>query len=250
MIITVIGQKGGTGKTTTAATIAAGLGRRRKHVLLIDLDAQCNLSLAVGCTENINTIEDVLIGRIRADEAITTIGEYNIIPGRGGLVTLELHSAEALKNAIEPAAQQFDFIVIDTPPNLSLLTLNALTAAHAAIIPVQADLFSLQSLNYLSDTINAIRGTTNPDLRILGILINRYNSRAKFVQTVSEHLNEAAATLGTTVFQTPIRESVIIKEAQACQKSIFAYAPKSKQAADFSAVIKEILKRVKNDGKA
>lgn len=164
MILAIVSQKGGVGKTTTAAMIAAGLARKRRHVLLVDLDAQCNLSLAVGAMDCLYTVKDVLIGAATAQEAVKEIGEYAVIPGSEGLTTLELASADAVKTALGPVADLYDFIVLDTPPHLSMITLNALTAAQAAIVTLQADLFSLQSLTALSDTLTSRAGDNKPRL--------------------------------------------------------------------------------------
>lgn len=249
MILSIVSQKGGVGKTTTAAMIAAGLALKNKRALLVDLDAQCNLSLAVGALGSQYNIKDVLTGQIDAPTAVVETGQYKIISGSGELATLEVDSTDSIKNALAPLSSQYDFIILDTPPHLSLITINALTASDAAIITLQADLFSLQSLAQLTETINAVKSTTNPGLSILGLLINRYNGRAGFSQAFAEHINAAAGELNTTVFKTPIRESVIVKEAVASQKSIFEYAPRAKQTEDFNALINDILKRVKQHGK-
>lgn len=249
MILSIVSQKGGVGKTTTAVMLAAGLAFKKKKVLLVDLDAQCNLSLAVGALENPLTIKDILTGAANIQEAIMETGQYKTIAGSRELAAWEPDKADAIKAALKPLNDQYDFIILDTPPHLSLITINALTASDVAIITAQADIFSLQSLGQLTDTINAVKTATNQNLKILGLLINRYNRRAGFSQAFAEHINTAAKELDTTVFKTPIRESVVVKEAIASQKSIFEYAPKANQTDDFWALVNETLKRVKNDNK-
>lgn len=250
MILSVISQKGGVGKTTTALTIAAGLAmtKTKKRVLLVDLDAQCNLSLTEGVLNNPLTINDVLTGNANVLDVIIPSARYDVIAGSEALATLELNDPNVIKNALNPAAQQYDYIVLDTPPHLGLMTINALVASNAAIIIVQADLYSLQSLAQLTDTINAVKAAKNPDLNVLGILINRFYSRATYSKTFAEHITNTANELQTSIFKTPIRESIVVKEALANQKSIFDYAPKASQTADYVALINDILKRVKQHG--
>lgn len=248
MILSIISQKGGVGKTTTALTAAAGLALAKKKVLLIDLDAQCNLSLSVGAINNEYTIADVLTGDINLLDAITSSDHYDIVAGSQALAMLELGSPNVINEILSSVAANYDFIILDTPPHLSLMTINAVVASDATIIIVQADLYSLHSLTQLTETISTIKAQANTDLKVLGILINRYYSRAAYSQAFAEHITTAAKELETSIFKMPIRESVVIKEALASQKSIFEYAPKANQTADYMALINDILKRVKQYG--
>lgn len=245
MILSIISQKGGVGKTTTALTVAAGLALVKKKVLLVDLDAQCNLSLSEGVLNSAVTIEDVLTGTVSIFDAVKTLGRYDIIPGSQALAMLELDGPDIIKDVLSPLAKQYDFIILDTPPHLGLMTINALVASDETIIIAQADLYSLHSLTQLTETVNAVKASANRNLKVLGILINRFYSRASYSQTFAEYITKAANELETSIFKMAIRESVVIKEALGNQKSIFEYAPKANQTADYVALVNDILKRVK-----
>lgn len=248
MILSIISQKGGVGKTTTAVTLAAGLAHKKKKVLLVDLDGQCNLSMATGALTTGKTIIDVLESRCEAQEAIIEAGLYKTIAGHSNMVLWRPDKADMLKLALTPLVGLFDYIILDTPPQLGEIVINALAASNAAIITLQADFFSLQSLMQLKDTIDAVKTTSNPDLNILGLLINRYSARANLNQAIVAHITEAATQLGTTPYKTPIRESVIIREAIGQQQNIFDYAPRAAQTQDYEAFIKDTLKRIKQHG--
>lgn len=245
MILSVVSQKGGVGKTTTAITLAAGLARKKKKVLLIDLDAQCNLSLSENVINTETTVKDVLTGEVSIFDAIVSAEQYDIIASSHELAMLELNGPNVIKSVLSPAELKYDFIILDTPPHLSLMTINAVVASDATIIIVQADLYSLHSLTQLTETISTIKAEANSNLKVLGILINRFYSRAAYSQAFAEHITQAAKDLETSIFKIPIRESVVIKEALANQISIFEYAPKANQTTDYLALIKEVLKRVK-----
>lgn len=245
MILSIISQKGGVGKTTTALTVAAGLALAKKKILLVDLDAQCNLSLSENALNSTITIEDVLTGTASIFDAIKTLGKYDIIPGNQALAMLKLDSPYIIKDVLSPLVKQYDFIILDTPPHLGLMTINALVASNETIIIVQADLYSLHSLTQLTETVNAVKASANHDLKVLGILINRFYSRASYSQTFADYIIKAANELETSIFKIPIRESVVIKEALANQKSIFEYAPKANQTTDYVALVNDILRRIK-----
>lgn len=245
MILSIISQKGGVGKTTTAAMLAAGLAIKKKKVLLVDLDGQCNLSLTTGAIPTDKTILDVLDSRKTAQEAITESGPYKTIAGHSNMVLWRPDKPDIIKRILKPLASQFDFIILDTPPQLGEIVINALTASDAAIITLQADLYGLQSLAQLKETIDAIKTTANPGLKILGLLLTRHNGRTVLGQTYSGHIAAAAVQLETAPFKATIRESVIIREAVSQQQSIFDYSPKAPQTQDFRELVNEILKRIK-----
>ena len=244
--IAIVNRRGGVGKTATAHAVGAGLARRGYKTLFVDLDSQCNLTFDVGGTTAPLTSMEVLSGTATAQEAIQHAQGGDIIPASPSLAvadtTLEGTGKEyRLKEALEPIAGEYDYIIIDTPPALGVLTINALTACNSAIIPAQAEVHSLQGIGLLYEAVKAVKKYTNPALTIKGILITRYNGRAILSRDMKENLEATAEELGTQVFSTPIRECTAIKEAQATQSDIYSYAPRSNATADYTALIESIL---------
>ena len=242
--ISIVNRKGGVGKTATAHALGAGLSLKGYRVLFIDLDSQCNLSFDLGAKTAPLTALEVLTGSAKAEEAIQHTPGGDIIAGSPALagadMTIEGTGKEyRLKEALEPL--QYDFIIIDTPPALGVLTINALTASDRAIIPAQAEVYSLQGIGLLYEAIQAVKKYTNKSLIVEGVLITRYNGRAILSKDMKSNLEEIAQSLNTKVFQTPIRECISIKEAQAMQTDIFSYAPRSNASADYKALVEEIL---------
>jgi chromosome partitioning protein len=244
--IAVINQKGGVGKTTTTLAIGAGLILRSFKVLYIDLDAQSNLSHTLKAqTDNLSAI-DLLENKAKAVDIIQQTPQGDIIPA-----SIALSGADAfittvgkeyrLKEALKPIKEKYDYILIDTPPALGVLTINALTACTSAIIPAQADTYSLQGISQLYATIDAVRQYCNSELKVKGILLTRYSSRAILSRDISDVLEQTAKRLNTKLFKTPIRETISVKEAQANQQDIFSYAPKNNAAIDYAEFINELL---------
>lgn len=245
MVLTVANQKGGVGKSTTAHAIGAGLARRGKSVLFVDLDAQCNLTLSLGMEGRTPTAFELLTKRASIRDVIIETPEYDVIPASQFLASADVSMMETgkeyrLKEALSEARSFYDYIVIDTPPALGTLTVNALTASDKVLIPSQADVFSLQGIGQLANTLNSVKSYCNPALEILGIVLTRYSSRAVLSRDLATMITETAAQIGTHVYETAIREAIVIKEAQANHQSIFDYAPKSKAAADYDALLDEI----------
>lgn len=252
-VIAIVNRRGGVGKTATAHALGAGLRRKGYKVLLIDLDSQTNLTFDAGAEAGAFNSMDVLTGRAGAAQAIIKTPQGDIIPASPDLAGADVIITETgkeyrIKEALEPLHSHYDFAIIDTPPALGTITTNALTAAQAAIIPAQAEVHSLQGIGLLNETITAVKKYTNPGLKIDGILLTRYNGRAVISKDMRDNLEAMAAALQTRLYTTPIRECVSIKEAQAQQKDIFTYAPRSNAAKDYGAFIEEFLKDRK-DGK-
>lgn len=241
--IAVINQKGGVAKTTTASAVGAGLYRKGYSVLYIDLDSQGNLTTSTGATPTPPGTMELLQG---ATVTPTRTPQGDVIPASPALaiadtVITQIGKEYRLKEAL--SRLKYDFAILDTPPALGILTVNALTAADAAVIPAKADIFSLQGIGQLSQTIAAVKQYTNPELRIAGIVLTMYNRRTVLNREVGEILKDAADQLGTTVFNAKIRPCNALAEAQARRRDIFTYSPKSNAAADYEALVKEILER-------
>ena len=247
MIIAITAQKGGTGKTTTAATMAAGLTLKGYKVLLVDLDQQGSLSFISGAAATGKTTLGLLTGEITAKEAIQQVSIADIIPANKSLAGAEATLKETggeyrLKEALEPLKGSYDFILLDCPPALGSLTINALTAADKVIIPAQADVLSLAGITQLYDSCKLVRKYTNKNLQIAGILLAKHNIRAVLKRDLEEVLRgQIAEQMKAKVYTATIREAIAINEAQYMQQSIFDYAGKSKAAEDYKAFLEEFL---------
>lgn len=245
-IIAISNQKGGVGKSTSANALGAGLHAKGYRVLYVDMDAQGNLSYSMGAINKALSSLEVLTGSASALEAITPTAQGDLIPASAALASADLILKDIgkeyrLREALEQVSDKYDYVILDCPPALGILTVNALTAADSVIIPTQADVFSLQGIGAMYQTIQTVRKYCNKDLSVKGLLVTRYNARAILSRDMSELLASTAAQLDTKVFKTPVRECIALKEAQAKQQSIFRYAAKSNAAEDYSALIDEIL---------
>ena len=250
--IAVIAQKGGVGKTSTCYAIGTGLIKyHAARVLFVDTDAQGNLSRTMEAdnsgTSGADALE-VLTGRATAETAIQRTPHGDIIASSPALSgadrepTLSKVGREyRLKKALEAVSGLYDYCVIDTPPALSIITVNALTAADRVIVPAQADDYSLEALSRLRETIETVRTYCNPSLQVDGILLTRYNGRAVISREIAEMMAEEAKALNTRIYQTRIRECTAVKEAQALREDIFTYSPRSNAAKDYKAVIDEMI---------
>lgn len=244
-IIAIVNRRGGVGKTATAHAIGAGLAHLGKKVLFIDLDSQTNLTFDLKAdTEKPGAME--LLTGTPAEEIIQHKGKWDIIPASPQLATADLTLNQTgkeyrLKEALEPIKGKYDYIIIDTPPALNTITVNALTAATEAIIPAQAEIHSLQGIALLYETIDQVKKYCNKDLIINGIVITRYRGRAILSKNMRDNLEAVAAQLGTKIYKTPVRECISLAEAQASQQDIFTYAPASNAARDYAELLAEIL---------
>ena len=244
--IAIINQKGGVGKTTTALALAAGLSRKGKRVLQVDLDAQANITQTLGADDSGLTVLDVLTRKSGIVKAIQKTEQGDVLPASPGLAGLDtvltsVGKEYRLKEALGELNGNYDYIIIDTPPALGILTVNALAACNEIVIPAQADIFSLNGIKQLYETIQPVREYCNPTLKILGILLTRYSSRSILSRDIADVIEQTAQSLRTRLFKTTIRENIAIKEAQAKQQNIFSYAPKSNAAADYQAFTEEIM---------
>lgn len=250
-IYAVANQKGGVGKSTTVQNLGAGLARAGKQVLLIDVDPQSNLTAITGATSDAEKTETVTMLEVLCEEKSINAGiqhlkQFDIIPASmflasiDGRIPNQLARPYRLQKAISELQMDYDYILIDTPPALGTVTSNALIAAQEVIVPAQADVLSLQGVSQLFETIQAAREHANPTLKIAGILLTRFNARTRLSQELSNLFTAAAKQMDTRLFDTRIRESVVVKEAQAAYQDIFQYDAKSNPAIDYAALTKEI----------
>ena len=245
--LAIINQKGGVGKSTTALAIGAGLSLKGYSVLFIDLDAQGNLSYTLGADTKGYNAMGVLERPETAKEEIQHTPQGDIIassPKLAGADKLleETGKGYRLKEALDSLQGAYDYIIVDTPPALGILTINALTACTGAIIPAQADIYSLQGIAQLNSTIETVKKYCNPSLSIMGIVLTRFNGRSIIRREVAEMLERTAEQLHTKLYTSKIRECTALVEAQATKQNIYSYAPRSNATADYKALVDEILR--------
>ena len=250
-VISFSNQKGGVGKTTSAVNVAASLGILGHKVLLIDLDPQGNATSGVGISKKAlkTTINDVLVGDALAADAIldTEYDNLKIIPANISLAGAEynLYSAGSsecmMKNALAPIKDDFDYIIIDCPPSLSMLTVNAMVASDGIIIPMQCEFYALEGLSQLTVTINRIKANYNSSLTICGILITMYNSRLLLSMQV---INELKKHYSDKLFSTYVSRGVKVSEAPGFGMPVYYHDKRSKGANEYLAIAKELSTRI------
>ncbi|MBA2238762.1 MAG: ParA family protein [Lysobacter sp.] len=248
-IIAIANQKGGVGKTTTAVNLAAALARTPKRVLLVDLDAQGNATMGSGVDKRELQVStcDVLLEEVHADSAIVATEEgYDLLPGNADLTAAEIAlmdeegREQRLKRALDPLRPRYDFIIVDCPPALSLLTLNALTAADSVLVPMQCEYYALEGLTSLLQTIDALKAKLNPALEIEGVLRTMYDVRNNLTNAVS---SELTTHFGDKVFRTIVPRNVRLAEAPSHGQSIVGYDKGSRGAVAYLGLAGEILRR-------
>jgi chromosome partitioning protein len=247
-IIAVLNQKGGVGKTTTTINLGAYLARAGKRVLVCDIDPQGNTTSGLGVDkQNLDTtLYDVLFSREEASKAIKEIGKEGLflLPANAGLAgaEVELVSEDGREQKLKKALEQldYDYILIDCPPSLGLLTINALTAADEVLIPVQAEYYALEGLSQLLSVISQVRKGLNPSLDILGVVITLYDSRTSLSEQVKDELEKH---FGSKVFKTVIPRNVRLAEAPSFGKTIAEHDKWSKGARAYKSLARELEKR-------
>lgn len=250
--IAIVNQKGGTGKTTVSVNLAVGLAKRKFKTLLIDLDPQysATLSLGINSMDLSASIYETLLGEATLKDAIvdTSISNLTLVPAKGGLSNTDINLANEsryqfrLKESLNSIARQYDYILIDCPPSLGILTINALVAADNVIIPILCDYLSLEGLRQLINSIEKINKGLNSGLTILGILPNMVDLRLNITK---ESLDLVKNHFKGLVFKNAIRTCVKVKEAPSFSKSIFDYAPQSIGAKEYTKLVTEIIRRIK-----
>lgn len=246
-IISIALQKGGVGKTTTAHALASILGSMKNRVLLVDMDSQCNSTIISGTEEPQHTIVNVLTKECSISEAIEHRTYHDLLCADELLVNLErMDDIEPtlLKNILAAVQHDYDYIVIDTPPALGNLLQVSLMASDYVIIPAEPRPLSLKGLDALQATIEAVQAQ-NRALKVLGILLVRYNDRTVLNRQIREFLTDKAEQMGAAVFHTFIREGIAVPEAQAMQSSLIEYAPRSNPCIDYITFTNEILERIR-----
>lgn len=255
-IISIALQKGGAGKTTTAVNLSAMLQAKRNRVLLIDMDAQANATFYAGIDSNNldNSLYNLLTDDKRysciAPEAILRQPFFDILPADRDVADLvnEISDPARLRNKLTIVSDQYDYIVIDCPPALNILTVNAFVASDYIIVPCEARPFSFTGLRDLSETVSEVRRSWNKTLEVLGILLVKYHERTNLNKQLRALIDSEASALNTRCFNTTIREGIVVPESQLAQEPLFIYSDNSKPAQDYRALTNEIVGILKDRG--
>jgi chromosome partitioning protein len=246
--VIILSRKGGVGKTATAHALGAALMKRKKRVLFIDADGQCNLTLTMKADEEQSNLYDVLSKESTLKSAIQeTEGGY-IIPGNEMLHAADITLKGSDKNlilreALKEVSKQFDYCIIDTPAALGVVTMNCLIAADKIIVPVRADIYSLQGISRMVDALETVKKNCGSKAKISGFLVTMCNPRTRISKQMIEGLENIAKRLNTRVYKSIIRNCTALPEAALQQTDIYSYDPGSNAAADYKAFVEEFIKQ-------
>ncbi len=251
VVIAIANQKGGVGKTTTAINLAAAFAQRGRRVLLVDMDPQGNSSISYLDPRSMNcsTYEMLTDGQNDPSDYVyqTPVQGLDIIPARINLAKLEaklvgdFDAPFRLKDRLEILQERYEFVLIDTPPTLGLITVNALVAATYVLIPIQSSFYALEGTDDLLETIEKVKARPNPNLRVLGVVVTLHDRRTTLAREVHEHIK---TVFGAKTFETVITKSVRLEEAPAYREAIFTFAPNSSGAKEYAKLCEEVMSRV------
>ncbi|HLJ22874.1 MAG TPA: ParA family protein [Candidatus Acidoferrales bacterium] len=254
-ILTIANQKGGVGKTTTAINLAAALAQRKKRTLLIDLDPQGNSTITFFDLNDVQSSMFDVLGEHRAEMAtvikVTKDPMLSVAPSRLALAKLEqqlsgqFDAPFKLKDALAPVLKDYDYIIIDTPPALGILTVNAMVASTHLLVPIQAAYFAIEGTDDLLETYERIRARPNPDLKVLGVVITLFDKRTNISRDTHEQIR---SVFGSVMFKTRIGKNVRLEESPAYKETIMTFAPKSPGAKDYGKLALEVIQRVEENG--
>lgn len=248
-VVTLTNQKGGVAKTTTSYALGVGLYNAGKRVLLVDMDAQSNLSFTAGIDLNSlqTSLYDVFKGKADITEAVQhlkvglDIVTSGIEMAGADMEFIGIGRESLLSEQLEKVKGDYDYCIIDTPPTLGVLTMNALTASDKAIIPLYADAYSIQGVTQLNKFITSIQKHYNSNLKVAGLLLTKYNNRTVITQLLQDNIKTAAKLLKTKVYDTKIRNTVAVTESQLAREDIYSNAPTATATEDYKAFVSEFL---------
>ncbi|HKV42162.1 MAG TPA: ParA family protein [Blastocatellia bacterium] len=251
MIISIANQKGGVGKTTTAINLAAGLAASGKRILLVDIDPQANSSITFLDPRGVErSVYDLLTDpTVTMDDVVqsTKVAGLDLLPARISLAKFEskligeFDAPFRLKDRLESVSGKYDFVLVDTPPTLGLITVNALVASDYLIIPIQSSYFALEGSDDLLETVEKIKARPNPKLKVLGVVITLHDKRTTLARDIFEQIK---TVFGEKVFSTVITRSVRLEESPAYKETIFSFAPQSSGATEYASLCQEVISRV------